>query len=64
MNWVNNLIEYSKTGEKGNCPKCGSSEVTVETTNFGRRSLTFHCNKCGSWNHFDGTATAKEKQLR
>ncbi len=61
MNWTNILTKFLHNGEKGKCPQCGSSELTVETMSFGRRSITFHCNKCGASRHFDGIAPANEK---
>ena len=53
--WLKNAIQYEKTGETGLCPKCGSSDVKAERRTFGHRySVTFSCQKCGSFAHFDG----------
>lgn len=58
MSWISNLTEFINNGEKGKCPQCGSSDLTVETMSFGRYSITFRCNKCGEARHFDGVVSA------
>ena len=55
MKWTNNLIQYNKTGEVGKCPKCGSEKVEATKHTHGQRcSITFVCNDCGAFEHFDG----------
>lgn len=55
MNWINNLITYTDSGQVGKCPECNSDSVKVVETKHGlRKSITFICEKCGSSNHFDG----------
>jgi transcription elongation factor Elf1 len=51
--WINNYVEYSKTGKAGKCPKCGSENVEVLSLNYGRPSKTLSCKNCGSFSHFD-----------
>ena len=53
MSWVENLIEYKKSGNSGKCPKCGSAEISVQVLEIGRGSISFKCDKCGSSSHFD-----------
>ena len=54
MKWINNLMSYTKNGEKGKCPFCGSDHVEVIETSYGRESLTFICNDCKQSCHIDG----------
>lgn len=61
-NWVANLLLYEKTGEAGKCPYCSSDEVKSEIHNYGRRSVTFQCEKCGKSEHFDGITEANKKK--
>ena len=52
--FLNNLIQYLKTGETGSCPFCGCENVRIEELNIGRHSLTFTCTECGKSEHYDG----------
>ena len=55
--WENNVVRYCKDKTIIPCPDCGSKDVQVmEHSNGKRRSITFECPKCGSWDHFDGFA--------
>ena len=59
--WMDNLLSYCKSGEKGKCPKCHSDMVEVQEFLEGRHhSVTFECLKCKSFAHFDG-ATKNNK---
>ena len=54
MLWLDNLIVYIKSGKIGKCPKCKSEKVTVAKYKHGEReSITFKCEECGSFAHFD-----------
>ncbi len=62
MNWINNLLEYTKHGKSGKCPFCGSEKVDVIEHVFGeRKSLTFICNDCKKSDHFDGQTSNLNK---
>lgn len=53
--WENNVVSYEKEENTGVCPECGSEDIVVEEyMNGRRRSLTFLCKNCNSWEHFDG----------
>lgn len=53
--WERNVISYNERSDPGLCPRCGSNNIEVaEFTNGSRRSLTFSCKRCGSYDHFDG----------
>ncbi len=55
MSWTNNLIEYHKNKKVLPCPKCNSNKVKIEELEHDKRkSITFSCDECGSFNHFDG----------
>lgn len=51
--WIDNLQQYEKNKNTGICPKCGSSDICVEELHYGRKSISFKCNACGSGDHFD-----------
>ena len=53
--WEINCLLWAEEHKKGNCPKCGSSNVEVqEFKRAPRYSVTFSCMDCGNWAHFDG----------
>lgn len=55
MRWLENLIEYNKTGAPGKCPVCSGSDIAVELQeNDSRKSVTFVCQNCNAADHFDG----------
>ena len=54
FNWTNNLLNYYKNNNAGNCPFCGG-KIEVEVLNIGRGSINFKCTNCGKWAHFDKT---------
>ncbi len=55
--WEKNAVQYVKDKTIGSCPNCGSDKVKVEDCVRGnRRSLSFECEECKSWMHFDGFA--------
>jgi transcription elongation factor Elf1 len=58
--WIDNLIQYNQNGNNGCCPFCDSSDVDVAKTDFGRKSITFKCLKCGKEEHFDGVSLVTE----
>ena len=57
--WTENLIQYCKDGSYGICPQCNSKKIKLEEHNSKRKSVTFHCDDCGSWDHFDGVRTTR-----
>ncbi len=59
--WLDNACEYEATGNAGRCPKCGSEEIEVLLhSSDNHRSISLRCKKCGSGNHFDGTACGRK----
>ena len=62
--WLQNVVSYIDNKDAGKCPMCGSTKVKVEEYTHGmRRSITFSCEECGQWDHFDG-AKPKESFCR
>lgn len=57
--WINNLLNYEKTGKAGECPYCNSRSVKIETHGAKRKSVTFTCLQCRKSEHFDGTVESK-----
>lgn len=54
MDWINNLMSYTKNKNPGRCPSCGSDNIEVEEMDIGRKSITFTCMDCKKTEHFDG----------
>lgn len=52
-NWIKNVIEYQDSGKPGKCPFCGGSDIDVKELSIGRGSITFICQTCKSFRHFD-----------
>ena len=53
MSWINNYIAYKRTAAAGLCPDCGSAKISVKELKTGRGSVTFTCENCNSYGHFD-----------
>lgn len=56
--WLDNLMELEDTGDSGNCPHCGSSDIKITEVTVGRRPILFKCRNCGSSCEFDRSADA------
>ena len=53
--WMEIMKRFSNSGETGRCPNCGYEEnLEVIITEDGLGSVTFHCEGCNQYTHFDG----------
>ncbi len=63
IGWEKNVVEYYKSKQAGSCPFCESNDVTVqEYQHGGRTSVSFRCNDCKRWDHFDGPIRNNENE--
>ena len=60
MTWVTILIDYINNNILHNCPKCGD-KLKVEEN---EKSITFFCDNCKSFHHFDGIRTKSENDTQ
>lgn len=51
--WDYVFKQYKADGSCGCCPTCGSSDVEAIERETLWTSVTFKCQKCGSWDHFE-----------
>lgn len=58
MSWTQIYAGYKTSGAVGKCPKCGGN-LTVNST---QRSVTFNCESCKSFRHFDEIKTGDGDQ--
>lgn len=49
-----NIIQYFKTGDVGNCPKCNKPLKIVKTETPIRDNFYIECTKCGNNEYFVG----------
>ncbi|MBE6902648.1 MAG: hypothetical protein E7478_09245 [Ruminococcaceae bacterium] len=62
MSWINNYIAFKKNKSSGKCPKCGSDKVRVKEISCGRNSVSFFCDGCGDFRHFDECLTKDDNR--
>lgn len=58
MTWMQIYMNYKTNGSAQNCPECGHA-LNVETTPY---SITFSCDSCKAFRHFDEIKTDKPAQ--
>lgn len=58
MTWTEVLINFETNRGELKCPKCGGS-VRAESES---RSVTFTCEDCNEWAHFDKVRTDEPAQ--
>lgn len=57
--FTDNMIEYSKTGIIGKCPKCNQELKIDKIETPIRDNYNVSCPSCGKFEHFTGTTKTK-----